>query len=208
MPRAKKIETKKTASQTAEEKKSVSLAISSKKPKTEKASKEKKVKKTEKVEKVEGKKKTAEAKKEKEKITEEPKKASSKDGRYLEAVGRRKTSVARVRLFTKGGKEFLVNNKPYNLYFPTLELQQIVISPLERMKCLEKFKVVILTKGGGVHSQAEAVRHGISRALLLFNPEFRKRLKKVGFLTRDSRMRERKKFGLKRARKGPQWSKR
>ncbi|MBU0476751.1 30S ribosomal protein S9 [Patescibacteria group bacterium] len=208
MPRTKKPEIKKTASQTAEEKKSVSLASSPEKPKTEKVSKEKKVKKINKAEKVEKKKKTTKAKEEKEKTIKEPSKTPSIDNRYFEAVGRRKTSVARVRLFTKGGREFLVNDKSYNLYFPTLELQQIVIAPLERMKCLEKFKVVVLTKGGGVHSQAEAVRHGISRALLLFNPEFRKRLKKVGFLVRDSRMRERKKFGLKRARKGPQWSKR
>ena len=208
MPRTKKPEIKKTASQTAEEKKSVSLASSPEKPKTEKVSKEKKVKKINKAEKVEKKKKTTKAKEEKEKIIKEPQKTLSIDNRYFEAVGRRKTSVARVRLFTKGGREFLVNDKSYNLYFPTLELQQIVIAPLERMKCLEKFKVVVLAKGGGVHSQAEAVRHGISRALLLFNPEFRKRLKKVGFLVRDSRMRERKKFGLKRARKGPQWSKR
>ena len=134
--------------------------------------------------------------------------------RYFEAVGRRKTAIARVRLFTKGEKptvrtqEFLVNDKPHNLYFPTLELQQIVLSPFEEMSCQDKFRITSKVKGGGVHAQAEALRHGISRALVLFNPDFRKRLKKAGFLTRDARMRERKKFGLKRARRAPQWQKR
>lgn len=128
--------------------------------------------------------------------------------KYFEGLGRRKTAVARVRLFTQGEKDFLVNEKALNLYFPTFELQEIAKSPLEKMNCLEKFKILIMVKGGGFHAQAEAVRHGISRALVLFNPDFRKRLKKVGFLTRDARMRERKKFGLKRARKAPQWAKR
>jgi len=128
--------------------------------------------------------------------------------RYWEAVGRRKTSVARVRLFTRGEKVILVNEKPYNIYFPIFELQQIIQSPLQKMNCLEKFRVLIKVKGGGIRSQAEAIRHGIARALVLFNPDFRKKLKKAGFLTRDPRMRERKKFGLKRARRAPQWQKR
>lgn len=131
-----------------------------------------------------------------------------KPERYLEAIGRRKTSMARVRLFTRGEKDFLVNKKPCNVYFPTLELQQICRAALEKMKCLDKFGIQVLVKGGGYHSQAEAVRQGTARALVLFNPDFRKRLKKAGFLTRDSRMRERKKFGLKRARRAPQWAKR
>ena len=76
------------------------------------------------------------------------------------------------------------------------------------MDCLDKFNVSVNLKGGGSASQAEAVRHGIARALILFNPEFRKKLKKAGYLKRDPRMRERKKFGLKRARRAPQWSKR
>lgn len=133
---------------------------------------------------------------------------TKKTAKYFEAVGRRKTSVARVRLFTQGEKGFLVNGKACNEYFPTLELQQIAVSPLERMKVFDKFGVEVRVKGGGVHSQAEAVRHGISRALVIFNAEFKKRLRKVGFLTRDPRMRERKKFGLKRARRAPQWQKR
>lgn len=128
--------------------------------------------------------------------------------RYFEAVGKRKTAVARVRLFTQGDKTILVNDKSYKEYFPILELQQIIDSPLDKMKALDKFKITAKVKGGGFHAQAEAIRHGISRALVEFNPDFRKRLRRVGYLTRDSRVRERKKFGLKRARRAPQWAKR
>jgi small subunit ribosomal protein S9 len=128
--------------------------------------------------------------------------------KYFEAIGRRKTAQARVRIFTQGQKEIKVNEKPYKTYFPTNELQKIIESPLESIKCLEKFGVSIHLKGGGFHAQAEAARHGISRALCFLNPYFKKKLRKSGFLTRDSRMRERKKFGLKRARRAPQWSKR
>jgi len=131
-----------------------------------------------------------------------------KPTRYYEAVGRRKTAVARVRLFTQGEKLFLVNERPYQAYFPTQELQEIALSSFNKMKCLDRFRVSAKVKGGGIHAQAEALRHGIARALVLFNPTFRKRLKKAGYLTRDARMRERKKFGLKRARKAPQWQKR
>ena len=132
----------------------------------------------------------------------------AKPEKYYEAVGRRKTSIARVRLFSKGEKLFLVNAKPIEKYFPTFELQEIAKAPLEKMKCLDKFRISARIKGGGLVSQAEAIRHAISRALVLFNPDFRKRLKKAGFLKRDPRMKERKKFGLKRARKAPQWQKR
>jgi len=128
--------------------------------------------------------------------------------KYYQAIGRRKTSVARIRLFTQGDKTIMINGKPYKEYFPNLNLQQIVSVALDRMKALDKFMVSVKVRGGGVHSQAEAVRHGISRALVKFNPDFRKRLRRVGYLTRDPRMRERKKFGLKRARRAPQWSKR
>lgn len=131
-----------------------------------------------------------------------------KEGKYWEAVGRRKTAVARVRLFTRGDKEIIVNQKPFNKYFPTPELRQLASAALDKMKCLDKFRILVLAKGGGLNGQAEAMRHGISRALVIFNIDFRKRLKKAGFLTRDARMRERKKFGLKRARRAPQWQKR
>lgn len=141
-------------------------------------------------------------------VKKEEKKEKETIEKYFEAIGKRKTARARVRLFTQGKKEIKVNEKPYKTYFPTSDLQKIIESPLESIKCLEKFRVSILLKGGGFHAQAEAARHGISRALCLLNPYFKKKLRKVGFLTRDSRMRERKKFGLKRARRAPQWSKR
>ncbi|MFA6252565.1 MAG: 30S ribosomal protein S9 [Candidatus Paceibacterota bacterium] len=123
-------------------------------------------------------------------------------------TGRRKTSVARVRLYTKGDKTISVNKKKFEEYFTSDDLQRIVISSLERMKSAGKFKITVVVKGGGIRSQAEAVRHGIARALTVFNPEYRKRLRRSGYLTRDQRMKERKKFGLKRARRAPQWSKR
>lgn len=139
---------------------------------------------------------------------EENKEAISKSDKYYEAIGRRKTAIARVRLFTHGEKIFLVNNKSLEKYFPSFNLQQIALSSLEKMKCLDKFRVSVKVKGGGLHAQAEAIRHGTARALVLFNPNFRKRLNVAGFLRRDPRMRERKKFGLKRARRAPQWQKR
>lgn len=131
-----------------------------------------------------------------------------KEGKYVEATGRRKTSVARVRLQSKGEKGVFVNGKPAEEYFQTEELRRVVSSPFDLMRIKGSFHVASLVKGGGVHSQAEAIRHGISRALVRMNADFRKRLKKAGFLTRDPRMRERKKFGLKRARRAPQWKKR
>lgn len=160
--------------------------------------------------------KKGEKKKEKEKkkktetkvLEKEVKEPEVLSDRYFEAVGRRKTAVARVRLFTKGEKVFLVNDKPFDLYFPTIECQQIAAASLRKMKCLDRFRVQVKVKGGGLRGQAEAVRHGIARALVLFNLEFKKRLRRVGYLTRDARIRERKKFGLKRARRAPQWSKR
>ncbi len=128
--------------------------------------------------------------------------------RYIEAVGRRKTATARVRLFTQGEKEIFVNDKPYQIYFSTLENQKTITAPFEKINLLGRFRVLVKVKGGGINAQAEAIRHGISRALVKFNLDFKKRLRKAGFLTRDSRERERKKFGLKRARRAPQWQKR
>lgn len=127
---------------------------------------------------------------------------------YFEAIGKRKTAVANVRLYVQGDKDILINDKDYKEYFPILELQQIVESALDKMKATDKFRILVKLNGGGFHAQAEAVRHGISRALVKLNPEFRKKLRRVGYLTRDPRKRERKKFGLKRARKAPQWAKR
>jgi len=124
------------------------------------------------------------------------------------AIGRRKTATATVEIFSKGEKIFLVNGKLFNEYFPTFIQQKIVTAPLEILNLVEKFKILAKVKGGGILSQAEAVRHGLARALVSFNPNFRKKLKKAGFLKRDPRVKERKKFGLKRARRAPQWQKR
>ena len=131
-----------------------------------------------------------------------------KTGHFFEATGRRKTAVARVRLQVQNTKELSVNGKPLDKYFSSSELQQIILSSFEKMGIVGKFGMAAVVSGGGLHAQAEAVRHGMARALTQFDPESRAKLKKEGFLTRDSRMRERKKFGLKRARRAPQWTKR
>lgn len=128
--------------------------------------------------------------------------------KYYEAVGRRKRAVARVRLFTKGEKGFVVNSKPHTQHFPTEELQEVADGALRKMKVIDKFSVSVHVQGGGQTGQAEAIRHGTARALVKFNPDFRKRLKRAGFLRRDPRETERKKFGLKKARRAPQWQKR
>jgi small subunit ribosomal protein S9 len=127
---------------------------------------------------------------------------------FFSAIGKRKTSAARVKLFLSNKPDFIINNKPYNFYFPNFELQQIARAALDKVEQFGKLAVSIVVRGGGIKSQAEAVRHGIARALVKFNPDFRRILKHAGFLTRDPRMRERKKFGLKRARRAPQWQKR
>lgn len=134
-------------------------------------------------------------------------KPSPKALRYFEGVGRRKTSIARVRI-KKGEKGFSINGKTVDQYFPILNLQEACLASLKAADCLDKFSVSVRVKGGGISSQAGAVRHGVAKALLLFDPELRNLLKKAGYLTRDPRMRERKKFGLKRARRAPQWQKR
>mgnify|MGYP001566287435 CR=1 FL=1 len=127
--------------------------------------------------------------------------------RYFEARGARKTAVARVRLFTKESG-IIINDKDYKEYFKDSVLQQQVLKPMEILNLAEKLGARVKVKGGGLSGQAEAVRHGIARALILFNADFRKRLRKAGYLTRDSRMVERKKYGLRKARRAPQWAKR
>src|SRR3989344_1030494 len=131
-------------------------------------------------------------------------------GRYFEAVGGRKTSVARVRLFEEknSSPNILVNDKPHTVYFPTAPLKKIAEEALRSAHIENAYRVSAKISGGGIHSQAEALRHGISRAILKINPEERKSLKQLGFLKRDPRMKERRKFGLKKARKAPQWAKR
>lgn len=135
-------------------------------------------------------------------------KDSLKPERYWEAVGRRKSAVARVRLYTRGEKGVWIGEKPYGVYFQTLELQKIVEDALKKMKADTRFRVTVKLSGGGIRGQADALRHGIARALVKFNGDFRKRLKRAGYLTRDPRVKERRKFGLKKARKAPQWAKR
>ena len=136
-----------------------------------------------------------------------PSKKKSSD-RYIESVGRRKTAVARVRITPAQKNSFVVNDIQMDKYFPTKELQSIAQDAIKHSGIPDKFTVTALIKGGGVHAQAEALRHGIARGLVEHNAEIRKDLKKLGFLKRDPRTIERKKFGLKKARRAPQWSKR
>ena len=123
-------------------------------------------------------------------------------------TGRRKKAIARVRLIPAGDGAITVNGKSLDEYFGLDTLKFIVCQPLVLTESSAKYDVVINVKGGGFTGQAGAIRHGISRALLLADPETRAALKKAGFLTRDSRMKERKKYGLKKARRAPQFSKR
>jgi small subunit ribosomal protein S9 len=127
--------------------------------------------------------------------------------RYIEAVGRRKTSIARVRL-TPNESGIKINGKDYKDYLKMPKLQEIAIAPLTVLDLKDKHGISITLVGGGIASQAGAVRHGISRALIKLDAELKKRLKKYDFLTRDPRMVERKKYGLKKARRAPQWAKR
>ncbi len=129
-------------------------------------------------------------------------------GKYFEAVGRRKTAIARVRLFIASKGSYEVNGKSLEGYFATKEMQQTVTDAITHGKAAEKFHITALVSGGGISAQSEAMRHGISRALLVYDVTMRGKLKKLGFLRRDARAKERRKFGLKKARKSPQWSKR
>ena len=126
---------------------------------------------------------------------------------YFYGTGRRKSSVARVRLYQGTGK-ITINDRDIDDYFGLETLKLIVRQPLALTETAEQFDIVCTVAGGGVTGQAGAIRHGLSRALLVFNPELRPVLKKAGFLTRDPRMKERKKYGLKAARRAPQFSKR
>ena len=128
--------------------------------------------------------------------------------RYIEAVGRRKTAIARVRITPATKSSFLVNDKDVKEYFVTEELQMIAQEAVSKSEVGEKFTITVHVLGGGIHAQAEAVRHGLSRTLVERDENVKNTLKKLGFLKRDSRQVERKKFGLKKARKAPTWSKR
>lgn len=137
--------------------------------------------------------------------------------KYYEAVGRRKEATARVRVYTKKSTDIqeredkaiiTVNDQPYFNYFNSDSLQEIVDAPLKKLKSLNRFKATVKVNGGGIHGQADAIKFGLSRALVLFDSNFSKKLRKAGYLTRDSREKERRKYGLKKARKAGQWAKR
>jgi len=127
---------------------------------------------------------------------------------YYEGVGRRKTAVARVRLFSEGDGGFVVNDRQLDEYLSRHWDVLHAREPLEATDTENRFTVSVLVKGGGIRGQAGAIRLGVARALLKFNPDLRPVLRKGGFLTRDARVKERKKPGLKRARKAPQYTKR
>jgi len=136
-----------------------------------------------------------------------------KPEKYFAGIGRRKTSVAKVRLYSQRKSdsedfEMTVNGKNYKDYFEIDKLNVIVSSPIELLHLQKRFAVSVILNGGGKAAQADAVRLGVARALIVANPIFKKPLKKSGFLTRDARKKERKKPGLKKARRAPQWQKR
>lgn len=133
--------------------------------------------------------------------------AAKKSSSVASAVGRRKSASARVRLY-KGEGKITINGLSLEKYFPYFELQETVIAPLKALGKEKDLDISSKVVGGGKNGQAKAVRLGVARALVEWNADFRKTLKSLGFLTRDPRVKERKKFGLKRARRAPQWSKR
>lgn len=150
------------------------------------------------------KRKTGKEKEYKEIIEEKP-----KIQEYIETIGRRKTSMSRVRFYLESkDKEIIINKKELENYFPEFELQKIILAPLEKTNSLNKYRIEILAKGGGKRGQAEAIKLGLSRALIKINPKFKEILSPLGYLRRDPRKKERKKFGFKKARKAPQWQKR
>lgn len=140
-----------------------------------------------------------------------PKKTESKEPkateRYIEASGGRKTASARARLYTKGSG-VTVNGLECKEYFRLPKYRSAAVAPLELMKVSETMRASVKVVGGGQNAQAEAVRNAIAKALAKFNADFKKRLRRAGFITRDARMVERKKYGLKKARRAPQWQKR
>lgn len=136
-----------------------------------------------------------------------------KKEKYFAGIGRRKTSTARVRLYSQKKSEdqpieVSVNNIEYKKYFATEKLCSAAISPIQLLNLANRFRISVLVNGGGKSAQAEAMRLGIARALIVANPIFKKPLKRAGYLSRDARKKERKKPGLKKARRAPQWQKR
>lgn len=127
---------------------------------------------------------------------------------YTGAIGRRKTSTARVRITESAKTSIVVNDKPVDQYFATKELVRVASESLQKPKDAKEYTITVVVKGGGTHSQAEAIRHGIARALVVADEAMKPEVKKLGFLKRDPRSKERRKFGHKKARKSSQWSKR
>lgn len=134
--------------------------------------------------------------------------AKTKNNRYTEAIGRRKTAVARVRIVKSAKAALVVNGRSPENYFPTEELKTIYQKPVDISGGTANYSISAVIKGGGVHAQAQALAMGIARALIKSEPETKPVIKKAKLLSRDERMKERRKFGLKKARKAPQWSKR
>jgi len=141
-------------------------------------------------------------------VADEEASKAAKGGSFIPAIGRRKTSTARVRLIKNGKGTITINGRKMEDYFSTYDLRDQINNPLKVTGQEGAVDVSAKVLGGGIRGQADAVRLGLSRALIILNPTFRKVLKKLGYLTRDSRKRERKKPGLKSARRAPQWSKR
>ncbi len=135
------------------------------------------------------------------------KKVRGKKEKYYLGTGRRKSAVARVRLYPGKGK-FLINDRGSEQYFPIFSLRKIISAPLKHVNLESKFDIKVKVSGGGIKAQAEAISLGVARALLKHDKDLKKTLKDAGFLTRDPRKKERKKPGLRRARRAPQWRKR
>ncbi len=134
--------------------------------------------------------------------------AGNKKTTYIEAVGRRKTAIARVRIRVDAKPSVTVNGKDSGAYFKTTEQRRVATEAIAKAKAMHRFRITARIGGGGLSAQAEALRHAMARALIAHDLQLRKKLKKAGFLKRDPRAKERRKFGLKKARKSPQWSKR
>lgn len=185
----------KKAEKVEKEPKAKKVAVKKAAPKAEKATKAVKAVKAEKVEKT---------------VKAAPK-AKKSDERYFYAVGRRKASVAQVRLYADDkatDNDLLVNGKKYKEYFPMISSQNSLLAPLKAVGMQGKFRMTVLVRGGGTTGQVEAVRLGVARALVVADETLKKTLKDLGLMTRDAREVERKKAGLKKARKSPQWAKR
>ena len=127
---------------------------------------------------------------------------------YIRGTGKRKCAIAQVKLFPDGSGEIIVNGKPYQEFFSRLEHRRLIEQPFMATGTLGKFNVEVKVTGGGISGWAGAIRHGIARALVQANEQFKPLLRQEGLLTRDARVKERKKYGLKRARKAPQYTKR